>query len=100
MRTLDPSPVATPSRQLSGAAAVVLAIGALDFGLEQTIIVPALPALAAHYGTSLVGVTWLGIGFVLAAAVAVPLCGRLGDLVGKKRMILASLALFAAGSVL
>jgi MFS family permease len=97
--TLDAPTVAAPPRRLSGAAAVVLALGALDFGLEQSIIVPALPALAAHYDTSIAGATWLGAAFILAAAVAVPLCGRLGDLVGKKRMILVSLALFAVGSV-
>lgn len=88
-----------PPRQLSGAAAVVLALGALDFGLEQSIILPAFARLAAHYDTSILGVTWLGAGFLLAAAIAVPLCGRLGDQVGKKRMILVSLGLFGVGSV-
>ena len=42
---------------------------------------------------------WLATGFLVAAAVAVPLCGRLGDVVGKKRMVLVSLGLFAVGSL-
>ena len=92
--------VAPTSRPLSLGAAVVLALGALDFGLEQSIILPALPSLAQHYAASIVAVSWLATAFLLAAAVAVPLFGRLGDLVGKKRMILVSLAAFALGSLL
>jgi hypothetical protein len=37
----------------------VLTLGALDFGLEQSIILPALPGLARHYDASLLGVAWL-----------------------------------------
>jgi MFS family permease len=78
----------------------VLALGALDFGLEQSIVLPALPRLAEHYGTSILGATWLAVGFILASAVAVPLFGRLGDIAGKRGMILVSLGLFTAGSLL
>jgi MFS family permease len=91
--------VQAPSRPLSKGAAVVLALGALDFGLEQSIILPALPSLAEHYGASIATVTWLASAFLLAAAVAVPTFGRLGDLIGKKRMILVSLGLFTIGSL-
>jgi MFS family permease len=38
-------------------------------------------------------------GFVLASIVAIPLVGRLGDMFGKRRMLLASLAAFAAGAL-
>src|SRR5262249_27308095 len=86
-------PVAHPGRDDRARA------GALDFGLEQSIIVPALPSLARHYETSIIGVTWLATGFLLSAAVAVPLFGRLGDLFGKKRMILVSLTAFSLGSL-
>jgi MFS family permease len=88
-----------PRRGLSAGGTVVLALGALDFGLEQSIIVPALPSFVVSYHTSIIGVAWLVTGFLVAAAVAVPLAGRLGDLVGKKRMLLVSLGAFAAGSL-
>ena len=71
---------------------VVLAFGALDFGLEQSIVVPALPVLATHYGASLVSVGWLLTGFLLTGIVAVPLLGRLGDLFGKRLFLLVALA--------
>jgi MFS family permease len=89
-----------PVRSLTVAGIGVLALGALDFGLEQSIILPALPDLADHYGASLVGVAWLGTSFLLASIVAVPLIGRLGDLFGKRLMLLASLGAFAIGSLI
>jgi MFS family permease len=78
----------------------VLALAAFDLGLETGIVVPALPVLAEHYDASIVGVTWLVTGFLLAATVAMPVLGRLGDLHGKRRVLLASLVAFASGSLL
>lgn len=79
---------------------VVLALGALDFGLETSIVLPALPALARHYGASLVGLAWFATAFQVVAVAAIPLLGRLGDLVGKRRVLLLSLTAFAMGSLL
>ena len=42
---------------------------------------------------------WTLTGYLLAAAVCTPLLGRLGDMFGKRRMLVISLALFAAGNV-
>jgi len=78
---------------------VVLALGALDFGLETSIVLPALPALARHYGASLVGVGWFATAFPVVPVAAVPLLGRLGDLVGKRGALLVALMAFATGSV-
>lgn len=78
----------------------VLAIGLMDFSLEQAIVVPALPAMQAHYGASASSVAWVLTGFLLASAVTTPLAGRLGDRYGKRRVLLWSLALFVAGSVI
>jgi MFS family permease len=87
-------------RALPIGAVVVLALGALDFGLEQSLVIPALPALAEHYDASLTGISWLVTGFLLSGIVAVPLCGRLGDLYGKRLLLLVSLAAFFVGSLL
>lgn len=78
----------------------MLGLGALDFGLEQSIVIPALPELAQHYDASVIGVGWLVTGFTLASIVAVPLFGRLGDLFGKRLMLLVSLGAFAVGSLI
>ena len=78
----------------------MLGLGAVDLGLELSIVLPALPALAVHYDASLIAVAWLATGFLLASVVAVPLVGRLGDLFGKRLMILGSLGAFAIGSLM
>lgn len=77
----------------------VLAVGALDFGLEQAIVAPALPAIQRQYHASPTSVAWLLTGFLIAAAVVTPLAGRLGDSFGRRRMLLASLGLFALGAL-
>jgi MFS family permease len=83
---------------LSAGAVLVLTLGALDFGLEQSIVVPALPRFAVDYHASLIAVGWLATAFLLSAIVAVPLFGRLGDIYGKRRLLLVCLGAFAAGS--
>jgi MFS family permease len=82
------------------AAAWVLAIGALDFGLEQFIILPLLPAIQSSEGASITAATWLVTGFLLAAVAAAPVFGRLGDMYGKRRLLLVAVALFVAGSLI
>jgi MFS family permease len=91
---------AQPTDALTAGGLFVLALGALDFGLEQSTIVPALPRLAAHYQASAIATGWLATGFLLAATVAAPLFGRLGDLFGKRRLLLVSLSAFTLGSLL
>lgn len=77
----------------------VLAVGALDFGLEQAIVAPALPAIHRHYHASPTCTAWLLTGFLIAAAVITPLAGRLGDNFGRRRVLLASLGSFALGAL-
>ena len=78
----------------------VLALGALDLGLEQSIVLPALPVIAVQEQATPDAVTWLVTGYLLAQAVALPLFARLGDLLGRRSLVVASLAAFAAGSVI
>ena len=87
------------TRGSSARSLAVLAVGVLDLGLEQSIVAPALPAIERHYHASPTAGTWLLTGFVLAAAVAIPLAGRLGDQLGRRRVLIWSLGLFAAGAV-
>jgi EmrB/QacA subfamily drug resistance transporter len=78
---------------------LVLAAGGLAYALAQTMIVPALPEIQRDLHASPADATWLLTAFLLTAAIATPLMGRLGDMYGKEHWLLISLAVFGAGSV-
>ena len=86
-------------RSLPLAGLVVLAIGSLDIGLEQSLVLPALPAIAREYQASLIATSWVATGYLLAAVVANPLLGRLGDVFGRRQILLVALGAFAVGGL-
>jgi EmrB/QacA subfamily drug resistance transporter len=78
-------------------AALTLAGGA--FALQQTMVVPALPALQRDLHTTTTWVTWVLTIFLLTASVATPVLGKLGDQYGKERMLALSLTIFLVGCI-
>ena len=72
----------------------------IAFSLSQTLVVPALPALAKDFETSPSAVSWVLTGFLLSASIATPIAGKLGDLFGKGRVLTAVMLLFCAGGVI
>src|SRR3954470_12096596 len=76
-------------------AAIVLAM--LPAVLDQTILATALPTIAGDLG-KLSDVSWVVTAYVVAAAAATPLWGKLGDRHGRKTLLELSLALFLAAS--
>jgi EmrB/QacA subfamily drug resistance transporter len=78
----------------------VLALGSGAFALLQTIVAPALPVLQHDLHASTSGTAWVFTSCLLAASVATPTAGRLGDMFGKKRVLVISLLSLAAGSLL
>lgn len=92
-----PAPRArTAGRALLPALAATVTVTAV----LQTLVVPVLGTLETqlHESTSAVG--WVVTANLLAAAVLTPLLGRLGDLHGRKRVLLGILAVVCAGSLL
>jgi len=69
-------------------------LGALD----QTIIATALPAITGSLG-GLSYLAWVVTAYLIAATVAAPLFGRMGDAFGRRRMLFWALSLFVAGSI-
>src|SRR5918999_1301100 len=78
---------------------LILSVAALAFALAQTTLIPALGELARALETDASGVAWTLTGYLLSAAVFTPIFGRLGDMFGKRRLLVIALAVFAAGSV-
>jgi EmrB/QacA subfamily drug resistance transporter len=87
------------ARQHHNVTLAILAIGALAFALAQTTVIPALTAMQHAFGVSTSDITWMISGYFLAASIATPVLGRLGDMFGKERFLAVSLAAFALGSV-
>jgi EmrB/QacA subfamily drug resistance transporter len=78
-------------------AAVVLAM--LPAVLDQTMLATALPVIAGDLGR-ITDVSWVVTAYVVAAAAATPLWGKLGDRLGRKRMLELALLVFVTASAL
>jgi len=78
----------------------VLALAGLAYTLLQSLVAPALPALQHDLHTSESGASWVLTAFLLSGSVCTPLIGRLGDIHGKERMLVAVLATLGVGTVM
>ena len=81
-------------------ALTVLCSGFLLIVVDMTIVNVALPSIQRDLGFSQSGLAWVLNAYLIAFAGLLLLAGRLGDLLGRKRVFIAGLALFTAASVL
>jgi MFS family permease len=78
----------------------ILALAGIVAAITQTLVVPLIGELPTILGTSASNASWVITATLLAAAVATPVAGRLGDMYGKRRMLLVSTVPLIAGSVI
>jgi EmrB/QacA subfamily drug resistance transporter len=78
---------------------LVLSIGTSTFALAQSTVFPALAQFQREFGVDATAAAWLVTGYLHTAAVFTPVMGRLGDMFGKRRILVLSLIAFALGSV-
>jgi MFS family permease len=78
----------------------VLAAATASFSMLQSLVTPVLPTIQHDLSTSASAVTWILTAWLLSAAVATPLLGRVGDMHGKERTLVLSLAAIAVGSLI
>ena len=78
---------------------LTLIAACIAFALSQTLVMPALPALAEEFDTTQTAVSWVLTGFLLSASIATPIAGKLGDLFGKGRVLTAIMLIFSVGAV-
>jgi len=96
----EPQPATGPQltvrdafRQVFPGVMVAMFLAAAD----QTILASALPTIATRLG-GFAYVSWVVVAYLLAATIAAPLYGHLGDRFGRKRMLLVALAVFTVAS--
>src|SRR5689334_20471410 len=77
----------------------VLLMAVVAYALLQSLVVPVLSTLQYQLHTSQSTVTWVLTAYLLSAAVFTPILGRVGDMIGKRRVFVATLAALAVGSL-
>src|SRR5215213_10118350 len=76
-----------------------LALGVLLAALDQTIVATALPTVAGDLG-GLTDIAWVVTAYLVAETVSMPLYGKLGDVIGRKPVLMGAITLFLTGSAL
>jgi len=88
-----------PHGRSPGLALAVLCGATLMIILDGTIVAVALPAIQRNLGFSAAGLTWVMNAYMIAFGGLLLLAGRLGDLLGTRRLLLAGLVLFTVSSL-
>jgi MFS family permease len=83
-----------------GATLAVLNTVSLMIVLDSTIVAVAIPAIQQDLGFTPAGVAWVINGYLVAFGGLLLLAGRLGDLIGSRKVFLSGLALFTLASLL
>src|SRR5204862_8308823 len=81
-------------------ALVVLCVGMLMIILDATIVNVALPSIQSDLRFSQSSLAWVVNAYLIAFGGLLLLAGRLGDLIGRKRVLVAGLVLFTLASLL
>jgi EmrB/QacA subfamily drug resistance transporter len=92
--------VARPDADSRWPALVVLCAGMLMIVLDQTIVNVALPSIQSDLGFTQAGLAWVVNAYLIAFGGLLLLAGRLGDLLGRKRIFLIGLTVFTGASLL
>ncbi|MFC9229717.1 MFS transporter [Streptomyces decoyicus] len=95
-----PDPAAGGRHRTRGGIVPVLAFSGIVVAVMQTLLVPVIKDLPVLLNTAPSNATWVMTATLLAGAVSTPIMGRLGDLYGKRRMLLTSLAVMVVGSLI
>lgn len=79
---------------------VVMAFSCLVVALQQTLVVPVVPQLPSLLGAAPSTTSWVVTATLLAGALSTPIVSRLADIVGKRRMLVLSVAFVIVGSII
>lgn len=91
---------APPATRHLGWALVLISVAQLMVVLDATIANIALPYIGADLGIAEANLSWIVTGYALAFGGLLLLGGRLGDLLGRRRVLMAGLVVFAIASLL
>jgi len=79
---------------------ITVTVGTFLGRLDQTIVNLALPDIISDFGITVTSAGWIATAYILANAIFVPIWGKLGDTIGRKKVYIIGFAIFILGSVL
>ena len=79
---------------------VTVIVGTFLGRLDQTIVNLALPKIIIDFGINVSSAGWIATAYILANAIFVPIWGKLGDTIGRKKVYIIGFSVFILGSVL
>lgn len=89
-----------PKNGLRWMILLTVIVGTFLGRLDQTIVNLALPKMISDFGISVSSAGWIATAYILANAVFVPIWGKLGDTIGRKKVYILGFSIFIVGSVL
>lgn len=95
----DVEPLVDQDKSSALLTIIVLCFGGMTVALTQTLVIPIQIELPRLLGASAADAAWVVTSTLLAAAVTMPIAGRLGDMFGKQRVLVVSALLLLAGSL-
>jgi EmrB/QacA subfamily drug resistance transporter len=93
-------PTTDGRRPNSTAIIVYLSLGGLSFAVLQSLVAPALSTIGKDLGASTSATSWVLTAYLLSASVLTPILGRLGDMIGKRKVLIVVLVILLVGAVL
>jgi len=96
--TADSAPVGSQGTG-GGLLVLYLALGGLAFAVLQSLVSPALATIGHELKATTSDVSWVVTAYLLSASVLTPILGRLGDIAGKRKVLIGVLAILAVGTV-
>jgi len=79
---------------------VWLALAGLAFAVLQSLVAPALSTIAVDLDASTSDVSWIITAYLLSASVLTPIFARLGDMLGKRRILIVVVSLLLVGTII
>lgn len=98
--TADVSPATPETGRITPAVLIaVLSTVGVVVSLMQTLVIPIIPSLPTLLSTSASNASWVITATLLAGAVSTPISGKLGDMFGKRLVLVINLGFMIVGSV-
>jgi len=89
-----------PKSKLEGWILFTVIIGTFLGRLDQTIVNLALPKMIADFNITISAAGWIATAYIISNAVFVPVWGKLGDMIGRKKIYIWGFSIFILGSIL